>query len=93
MSEFDGEGIQTIAQMWETFIRGATRNRPGRKVPIEVRVAYYAGCHSMLDNILKTLHTGEANPGSLAPTWQRWSDELFQFLKDYGEGKYDKPKR
>ena len=77
----------TIEQMWNDFLKKATRNRPGRKIPDEVRPAYYAGCHSMLDNMLKMMHSGEPNAGDWAAAWQKWADELGQYSKDYNDGK------
>jgi hypothetical protein len=87
MSDINTELDQTVKQMWESFLHQATRNRPGRKVSIEVRAAYYAGCHNMLAKLLATLRAGEAKPGDWAAAWQKLSDELAQFASDYRDGK------
>jgi hypothetical protein len=87
MSGYGAGKSQTIQQMWEIFWRQATRNRPGRKVPSEVRAAYYAGCHNMLDQMLIMMRSGEATPGAWAAVWQKWADELGQFSEDYNAGK------
>jgi hypothetical protein len=87
VSEFDPEVNQTVEQMWEAFLHQATRNRPGRKVPIEVRLAYYAGCHNMLAKILALFRAGEAKSGEWQALFRKWSDELTQFSNDYRDGK------
>ena len=71
-SEGEVELDQTVKEMWETFLRQAARNRPGRKVPVEWRVAYYAGCHNMLAKMLAMLRAGEAKPGEWAAAWQKF---------------------
>ena len=40
--------VNSVKEMWETFLRqGGTHLGQVRKVPVEWRVAYYAGCHKM----------------------------------------------
>ena len=87
MSEFDAEVNQTVEQMWEAFLRQATRNRPGRKVSSEVRIAYYAGCHNTLAKILAMFRAGEAKSGEWPALVRKWSDEVTQFSNDYRDGK------
>jgi hypothetical protein len=78
---------QSVEQMWQAFLRQATRNRPGRKLPIEVRVAYYAGCHNMLAEVLAMLREGEESSSEWRAVFNRWSDELTKFSDDYRDGK------
>ena len=87
MSESKVEVNQTVKEMWEAFLRQATRNREGRNIPVVWRVAYCAGCRKMLAKMLAMLRAGAAKPGDWAASWQKLSDELTQFSNDYRDGK------
>jgi hypothetical protein len=72
---------QTIQQTWDIFWRQATRNRPGRKAPSEVRVAHYAGCHNMLDQMLIMMRSGEATSDAWAAVCKSGSTNWPNFPK------------
>jgi hypothetical protein len=81
------ESPPTIEQMWSDFWRMANPNRPGRKASSEIRIAYYAGCHNMLHQMLKMLRSGEANSAAWSATWNQWSAELTRHSDDYNAGR------
>jgi len=85
MSEPTAPGDRSIEEMCAAFWRTATRNRPGRKTPPEVRAAYYAGCYNMLDEMIKMLRAGDS--GNWGAVWQKWVDETVKFAEDYNAGK------
>jgi hypothetical protein len=89
MSGYSAGERPAIQEMWDIFWRQATRNRPGRKVPSEVRAAYYAGCHNMLDQMLTMMRSGETTSDAWGAVWQKWADELGNFPKIIMLGKCD----
>ena len=74
----------TVEQMWDTFWRRENPTRPGRKAPNSVRMAYYAGCRGMLDQILTML---EADSADWDATWISWSDELTRYSDEHNPGR------
>ncbi len=76
---------QTVKEMWEAFERQALRNQPGRKLSAEFQATYYAGAHNMLARVMDMLRHGD--PNEFGAIWQRLTDEMVQFSRDYQSGK------
>jgi hypothetical protein len=77
----------TIEQMWKNFWRDANPNRPGRKAPAEVRVAYYAGCHTMLAKMMALFRESAGSDQEWKLLFQKWGGEMETFVADYNAGK------
>jgi hypothetical protein len=75
---------QTVADMWKAF---ANQAAPGRQLPVELRVAYHAGCHAMLAHVLAVLRSNPSE-GDMRATWQRLADEMGRLSDDYNAGKF-----
>ncbi len=76
---------QTVKQMWEAFERQVLRNQPGRKLSAEFQATYNARAHNMLARVMDMLRHGD--PGEFGTIWQRPTDEMVRFSRDYQSGK------
>jgi hypothetical protein len=83
MSASNAGAQPTVEQMWAAFLHEATRGDVTFQIPDEVRPAFYAGCHRMLEAVMATLRTGNPTPASLNVVWQGWMNELGKYSEDY----------
>jgi hypothetical protein len=79
----------TIEQMWATFLHEATHGDTAFQLPPEVRPAFYAGCHRMLEAVMATLRAGNPSAASLNIVWQGWMNELGKYSDDYNAAQGD----
>ena len=75
---------QSAEDMWTAFAHQAAQ---WRKMPIEVRAAYYAGCRGMLTVMLEMMQS--LCPDELRVASRRLSERLSQISIDYLAGGYD----